>query len=157
MDVKSNKKKIVFIASVIIVLYVIVGAITVRRYTEAKIIYGLSEIVDYKIGVLLREASNPKSDSHAALMGLQSVEYEVGDIKKDGNYYVFTLNINCVCEDADAPETSQSLLAFEVEKGICSRDYEGFYVGKYRCKYNWIRGYTYVNGTLVHSPRMYQR
>lgn len=161
MDVKSNKRKkpLTLIVSAIIVLFVIAGFVLVRFIAEKTIKSGLPEIVDDKINALLKDANDPENDSDARLMGLKDVEYEVINIEKEDGYYILTLEINCICEDTNAHEVSQSLLAFDVEQ--CFDIHEDFYIGKYHCRY--FHGasssyayeplvYTYVNGALVHEP-----
>ena len=161
MDVKSNKRKkpLVFIVSVIIVVFITVGFVLVRFNAEKTIKSGLPEIVNDKIHALLMEANNPESNSDAKLMGLREINYEITNIDKEDGYYVLTLEIDCICKDTSAHEVSQSLLAFDVEQ--CFDIHEDFYIGKYHCRY--FHGasssyayeplvYTYVNGVLVHEP-----
>lgn len=156
----KRKRLLAWAVSIAIVVLVIVVFTIVRFNVKKSIEHGLSEIVEEKINALLIEAADPESNSNARLMGLKEVNYEITNINKKDGYYVLTIEIDCICEDADAHEVSQSLLAFDVED--CFGIYDDFHIGKYRCRYIYGAGgdyaydplvYTHINGVLVHAPR----
>lgn len=162
MDTKNNGKNktaLAVIIGAIIIVIAIVGIFIVKNNTEKAIKSGLDELVNERINDLLIDANNPESGSPIWTQGLTGVDYEITNIEKKDGIYILTLEINCVYDDVNASETTQSLLANEVER--CFRIHDEFSVGKYQCRYYYGLGndyaydpmvYTYVNGALIHEP-----
>lgn len=162
MDAKNNrtgKKVLTLTAIAVIIALAIVSIVIARGNTEKAIKFGIDDLVKERIDDLLIDANNPESYSSIWTGGLSGINYEITNIEKRKGVYILTLEINCVYDDVDAPEVTQSLLATEVER--CFRIYDEFSIGKYQCRYYYGLGndyayepmvYTYVNGLLIHEP-----